>query len=266
MNNKRILLSLSFIFIFLSTFAKKDTTKITINAPDSVYQTTVDSGKNYKVTLKNDAKADIAIKLKIITMPQSASLSININDTVETLNWQEGQTYVFKTYDNTGQCSIDLIGATEYDETQLNIAYSFTKLVNDEISDYTDRLNFIRTMFVDQKEKYNNKVASVLFDDLTRYQVNIYNWYCIVGTSECSSCSDGLLLYFVDIDHSSRSSMGTKDILLKILIDETYFVSDINDILETKYENDESTDWGQDFINYYKDKVITNLKVIEVGK
>ncbi len=264
MNIKRILLPLSFIFIFFPTFAKKNTNKITVNAPDSVYQTTVAPGKNYKVTVKNDAKADIAIKLKIITMPQSASLSVNINNNVETLDWQEGQTYVFKTYDNTGQCSIDLIGATEFEK--LNITYSFTELVNDEISDYTDRLNFIRTMFVDQKEKYNNKVASVLFDDLTKYQANIYNWYCILGTSECSSCSNGLLLYFVEMDHSSRSSMGVKDILLKILIDETYFVSDINDILETKYENDESTDWGQDFINYYKDKVITNLEVIEVGK
>lgn len=231
-----------------------------LNCPnETTYINAIDSEWN-QIEINNGSNTQIAVRLKINELPNDAQIIVSINGDVEEVNWQEGETYIFKTLDNSGHCVVDGIGALQQANvpgTLLDVEISYEVLPNGEIIDVDDQLIYLNSILIARKEKYSGQALSVLIADIDKYQLPIYQ---VVPSHYKRNVDE-----YDNIDFRF-SFAGTKNgkavhglMLINMTLDQTYSVDEFADFYVTRWELDL---WVQGLKDIIGSNVVSDVSFI----
>lgn len=253
---KLYLMLLTFTVLVISSNVNAKTLK----APDKEINVEVKHGQSENISINNGSNTQIAVKLEIIAMPDNAQLLVTINGEVEELDWQEGQSYLFKTLDNSGHCVVDMIGELQSNQTgpQMEIELSYEVLPNGDFLDVEDELTYLNSILIARKNKYINQPMSVLISDLDKYQLPIYD---IVPSKPY-----GLFEYKYRALRLCYPFTGIKsgDIIIYVDLDKLYDQHSFWDVTSILFDNDMSL-WTTQVKNIIGSNVVKDILSIKFG-
>jgi hypothetical protein len=192
------------------------------------------------IDINNGPNTAIAVKITVNHLPQNASLAVNINNRWEVIDWQDGQTYLFQTLDNSGACMIELIGepADEFTGGMGSITVSYQVLDQYRIYglNVDDQMAYYNTIIVSRKAKYIGRPMSVLIQDMDAYDVWVVE-YLLDRHKDFYGLYDGIEFYFDDLDNVLDLKHGKKYFRLFVEFSGYYDGRLIDDVNESGYTN-----------------------------
>ena len=192
------------------------------------------------IDIANGAATDIAIKITIGHMPENATLALHINNRIEVLDWQDGQTYLFQTLDNSGACFIEFIGEPAEESSGLMGSITVSYQVLDQYRiyglDVDDQMAYYNTVIVSRKAKYIGQPMSVLIQDMDAYDIWIVD-FLLARRGQYFDLYDGIKFYFDDMSDAIRLRHGKKYFILFVEFEGYYDGRLIDDVNESGYTN-----------------------------
>lgn len=237
-----------------------------IKEPNVTYLVNVKPGEHKKIKVTNGAHTQIAVRIEIISLPENGHLQLSINGEVEERNWKEGETYLFKTLDNSGKCAANIIGGEKSGQTknEMEIRISYMVLPAGEFVKFDDKLLYLNSILISRKEKYINQPMSVLIADIDKYQLNIYEWIAsgvtIGGVKVQEDKFQVIGLYFDPIVYISKHP-EIKFLGIKVLLNQSYLDSELQVFLT----DDDRGSWTQNSKNYLNNKIVKGLHITVYG-
>ncbi len=192
------------------------------------------------IDINNGSNTAIAVKITVNHLPQNANLAVNINNHWEVIDWQDGQTYLFQTLDNSGACMIELIGEPGEECTSGMGSITVSYQVLDQYRIYglnvDDQMAYYNTIIVSRKAKYIGQPMSVLIQDMDAYDVWVLE-FLLDRDEEIYDLYDGIEFYFDDLDNVLDLKYGKKYFRLFVEYAGYYDGRLIDDVNERGYTN-----------------------------
>ena len=214
--------------------------KIALSCADTLNQFALNPKDKLEIRINNGKKADIAVKITIGHMPENATLALHINNRIEVLDWQDGQTYLFQTLDNSGACFIEFIGEPAEESSGLMGSITVSYQVLDQYRiyglDVDDQMAYYNTVIVSRKAKYIGQPMSVLIQDMDAYDIWIVD-FLLARRGQYFDLYDGIKFYFDDMSDAIRLRHGKKYFILFVEFEGYYDGRLIDDVNESGYTN-----------------------------
>lgn len=193
------------------------------------------------IEINNGANTNIAVKITVGHVPEGANLALHINNKVEVVDWQDGETYLFQTLDNSGACFIEFIGEMTDDNPlggmgSITVSYQVLDQYRIYGLDVDDQMAYYNTVIVSRKAKYIGQPMSVLIQDMDAYDIWIVE-FLLARRGQYFDLYDGIEFYFDDLDNVLDLRHGKKYFRLFVELEGYYDGRLIDEVNERGYTN-----------------------------